>query len=68
MGILQLVFIQIVTFTIILLVLRFVSGTQLKVALKRLQDLHQENLSSTRRRAETPVSAHNASLSRDRLI
>ena len=44
MGILQLVFIQIVTFTIILLVLRFVSGTQLKVALKRLQDLHQENL------------------------
>ncbi|MGE5279533.1 MAG: F0F1 ATP synthase subunit delta [Deltaproteobacteria bacterium] len=44
MGILQLVFIQIVTFTIILLVLRFVSGSQLQAALKRLQDLHQENL------------------------
>jgi len=43
-SVLQLIFIQIVTFTIILLVLRFVSGTQLKVALKNLQDLHQENL------------------------
>jgi F-type H+-transporting ATPase subunit b len=44
MNVLQLVFIQIVTFSIILLVMRFVSGTQLKAALKRLQDLHQENL------------------------
>jgi len=40
----QLILIQIITFGIIVAILHFVFGSQLKLALKRLQDLHQENL------------------------
>lgn len=43
MGI-QLVLIQVFTFGIIVVILRFVFGSQLKESLKRLQDLHQESL------------------------
>lgn len=42
--VIQLVFLQIITFVVIIVVLRFFFGTQLKIALKRLQVLHQESL------------------------
>jgi len=40
----QLILIQVLTFGIIIVILRFVFGTQLKQSLKSLQDLHQESL------------------------
>ncbi len=43
MGI-QLILIQVLTFGIIIVLLRFVFGSQLRESLKRLQDLHQESL------------------------
>lgn len=42
--ILQLIFFQIITFVVIIAILRFVFGSQLKVALNRLESLHQESL------------------------
>ncbi len=42
--VLQLVLIQIVTFIVIIVALRLVFGNQLRVAMGRLQDLHQESL------------------------
>ncbi len=43
MGI-QLILIQVLTFGIIIFVLRFLFGSQLRDALRRLQELHQESL------------------------
>ncbi len=43
MGI-QLILIQVLTFGVIIVVLRFLFGSQLREALKRLQELHQESL------------------------
>ncbi|MFH1692581.1 MAG: F0F1 ATP synthase subunit delta [Candidatus Omnitrophota bacterium] len=42
--VIQLVFFQILTFAVIVAVLHLFFGTQLKIALKRLQVLHQESL------------------------
>lgn len=42
--VLSLVLIQIVTFVVIIVALRFIFGNQLRVAMGRLQDLHQESL------------------------
>lgn len=42
--ILQLILIQIITFVVIIAVLRLLFGSQLKIALNRLQVLHQESL------------------------
>ena len=42
--VLQLILIQIITFVVILVVLRFLFGSQLKIALGRLEDLQQESL------------------------
>ncbi len=44
MEILQLILIQIATFVIIVIFLRFLFGSQLRAALNRLQVLHQESL------------------------
>lgn len=44
MEILRLVLIQIVTFVVIVVVLRLLFGSQLRIALSRLQTLHQESL------------------------
>lgn len=44
MEILQLILLQVITFVVIILILRFLFGTQLKLALGRLQTLHQESL------------------------
>jgi F0F1-type ATP synthase delta subunit len=40
----QLILFQIITFAVIIAVLRFIFGTQLKIALGRLEDLHQESV------------------------
>jgi len=40
----HLILIQVLTFGIIVVILRFVFGSQLRESLKRLQDLHQESL------------------------
>lgn len=42
--VLQLILIQVITFAVIIAVLRLLFGTQLKVALNRLQILHQDSL------------------------
>ncbi|MFB3918812.1 ATP synthase F0 sector subunit b [Candidatus Velamenicoccus archaeovorus] len=44
MEILQLILFQVVTFVVIVIVLRFLFGSQLRAALNRLQALHQESL------------------------
>jgi F0F1-type ATP synthase membrane subunit b/b' len=42
--VIQLILIQVITFVVIIAFLRLLFGSQLKVALNRLQDLHQESL------------------------
>ena len=42
--VLQLIFIQVITFAVIVGILNFLFGSQLKIALNRLQVLHQESL------------------------
>jgi len=42
--VLPLIILQVVTFIVIVLVMRFLFGSQLKIALNRLQVLHQESL------------------------
>jgi F0F1-type ATP synthase delta subunit len=42
--VLSLILLQVITFAVILFVLRFLFGSQLKIALTRLQTLHQESL------------------------
>lgn len=74
--VLSLILLQVITFVVILLVMRFLFGSQLKSALTRLQALHQESLEKEdvlnkeleRARAQTEAEINRAKEEADLII